>query len=65
MKMKDLAESVNKFLDFNEFKVLENKGNISFEDATKKAFEEYDEFNKNQKIDSDFDKFSRKLLDEK
>jgi hypothetical protein len=65
MKMNDLAESVNKFLDFNEFKVLEGKGSISFEDATKKAFKEYDEFNKHQKIDSDFDKFSRKLLGDK
>lgn len=65
MKMKDLAESVNKFLDFNEFKILEGKGSVSFDDATKKAFEEYDEFNKYQKIDSDFDKFTRKLLKKK
>ena len=65
MKMKDLAESVNKFLDFNEFKILEGKGSVSFDDATKKAFKEYDEFNKYQKIDSDFDKFTRKLLKKK
>jgi hypothetical protein len=65
MKMEDLATSVNKFLDFNEFKVLEGKGNISFEDATKKAFKEYDDFDKHQKIDSDFDKFSHKLLGDK
>ena len=65
MKMKDLAESVNKFLDFNEFKILEGRGSISFEDATKKAYKEYDEFNRHQKIDSDFDKYSRKLLGDK
>ena len=65
MKMEDLAVSVNKFLEFNEFKVLEGKGSVSFEDASKKAFEEYDEFNKNEKIDSDFDKFSKKLLEKK
>ena len=65
MKMKNLAESVNKFLEFNEFKVLDSKGTISFKDAEKKAFKEYDEFNKYQNIDSDFDKFSRKLLGDK
>ena len=65
MKMKDLAESVNKFLEFNEFKVLEGKGSISFDNAAKKAFKEYNEFNKHQKIESDFDKFSRKLLGHK
>ena len=62
MKMENLAMSVNKFLEFNEFKVLDGKGTISFENASKKAFKEYDEFNKHQQIDSDFDKFSRKLL---
>ncbi len=62
MKMNDLSQSVNKFLNFNEFKILEGKGSVSFEDATKKAFKEYDDFNKHQKIDSDFDKFSRKVL---
>ena len=63
MKMENLAKSVNKFLEFNEFRVLEGKGTISFEDASKKAFKEYDEFNKHQRIDSDFDKFSKKLLE--
>jgi len=63
MKMENLAVSVNKFLEFNEFKILEGKGNISFKDAEKKAFKEYEEYNKHQQIDSDFDKFSRKLLE--
>jgi hypothetical protein len=62
MKMENLAVSVNKFLEFNEFKVLDGKGTISFRDAEKKAFTEYDEFNKHQQIDSDFDKFSRKVF---
>jgi len=64
MKMENLAVSVNKFLEFNEFKVLDGKGTISFKDAEKKAFKEYDKFNKHQNIVSDFDKFSRKLLDD-
>ena len=66
MKMMDLAESVNRFLEFNEFKVLEGKGKVSFKDAEKKVFKEYDEFNKHQQIESDFDKLvkkSRNLLD--
>ena len=59
--MESLAESVNKFLEFNEYKILENKGRISKETAEKKAFEEYDKFNKSQKIISDFDKQIKKL----
>ena len=59
MKMNDLASSVNKFLEFNEFKILDGKGKISFKDAEAKAFKEYDVFSKNQLLDSDFDKFLR------
>jgi len=56
MKMEDLAKSVNKFLSFNEYKILQGKGQISHEQAEQKAIAEYDEFNKTQKIESDFDK---------
>ena len=59
--MEALAESVNKFLSFNEYKILEDKGSISRELADKKAFEEYDKLNKHQKIISDFDKQIKKL----
>ena len=65
MKMADLAESVNKFLEFNEFRILDDKGKISFKQAEEKAINEYDEFNKNQQINSDFDKMSKKLIAEK
>lgn len=54
--MEQLATSVNKFLSFNEYKILEGKGKISKIQADKKAITEYDEFNKTQKIISDFDK---------
>ncbi len=60
--MKSLANSVNKFLEFNEYKILENNGTISRSQAEKKAFSEYEEFNKIQKIESDFDKEMKKLL---
>ena len=59
--MEQLAESVNKFLTFNEYKVLEGKGSISKIQAAKKAVQEYDEFNKTQKIVSDFDKLIKKI----
>lgn len=59
--MQQLAESVNKFLTFNEYKILEGKGSISKLQADKRAIKEYDEFNKTQKIISDFDKEIKKL----
>ena len=65
LTMEKLADSVNRFLEFNEYKVLEGKGKISHREAEEKAYSEYDEFNKTQSIDSDFDKEIRKLLDKK
>ena len=59
--MNNLAESVNKFLNFNEYKILEGKGKTSRIAAEKKAVTEYDSFNKTQKIVSDFDKEIKKL----
>lgn len=59
--MEGLANSVDKFLNFNEFKVLEGKGSMSHKQAISKAGEEYDQFNKTQKIISDFDKQIKKL----
>ena len=60
--MEEFAESVNKFLSFNEYKVLEEKGKISHEQAMDKATLEYERFNKVQKIESDFDREIKKLL---
>lgn len=59
--MEQLAESVTKFLNFNDYKILEGKGKISKLQADKKAINEYKTFNKTQKIISDFDKEIRKL----
>ena len=61
--MKQFAASVNKFLTFNDYQILPDKGNISAAQAKNKAEEEYDIFNKTQRIDSDFDKEIRGLLD--
>jgi hypothetical protein len=59
--MTQLAESVNKFISFNDYKVLEGKGRISKIQADKKAIAAYEVFNKTQKIISDFDKEIKKL----
>lgn len=59
--MEGLAKSVDKFLNFNEFKILEGKGAKSHKQAISKAEKEYDQFNKSQKIISDFDKQIKKL----
>ena len=63
--MKQFAASVNKFLTFNVYQILPDKGKISAAQAKKKAEDEYDIFNKTQRIDSDFDKEVRGLLDNK
>jgi hypothetical protein len=60
--MEEFAESVNKFLSFNEYKILDGKGKLSKEDADKKALAEYKEFNKTQPIESDFDRVVKKML---
>ncbi|MGJ8655854.1 MAG: virulence RhuM family protein [Akkermansiaceae bacterium] len=62
--MDGFAESVNKFLAFNEYKVLEGYGSVKRKISDIKATEEYNKFNKLQKIESDFDKVI-KLLDDK
>lgn len=59
--MVQLSQSVNKFLDFNDYKILEGNGKISKLAANKKAINEYEIFNKTQKIISDFDKQIRSL----
>ena len=59
--MEQLALSVNKFLEFNEYKVLDGLGKKSKKQAENKAFAEYDKFNKTQKIESDFDKMVKCL----
>ena len=47
---------MNRFLEFNEYRILEGYGSISRKQAEEKAFAEYDKFNKTQRIESDFDK---------
>lgn len=61
LSMQDFAVSIDEFLKFNRYDILKGHGRISHNEAKKKAIEEYKEFNKHQKIDSDFDKEIRKI----
>ena len=62
--MEEFAESVNAFLTFRQYKILKDNGKVSRIDAQNKAHAEYEEFNKHQKLISDFDK-TVKALEEK
>ena len=61
--MDQFSASVNEFLSFRRYQILPDKGKISAAQAKQKAEEEYDIFNKTQRIYSDFDKEVRGLLD--
>lgn len=60
--MQGFAEGVDKFLAFNEYRILEGHGTVSRQQADQKAFAEYEKFNKQQRIESDFDREVKKLL---
>lgn len=61
--MEEFSASVNKFLAFREYEILKDKGRISKLQANRKAEAEYNEFNKTQKIVSDFDRVIKKITD--
>ncbi|MCC8130161.1 MAG: virulence RhuM family protein [Ruminococcus sp.] len=61
--MEEFAASVNEFLSFRKYDILKDKGRISAKEAKAKAEAEYLEFNKTQKITSDFDKEVKKMLE--
>jgi hypothetical protein len=59
--MDEFSKSINEFLAFRRYDILKDKGKISKKQADDKAKAEYDEFNKTQKIISDFDKIVGKI----
>lgn len=65
--MEQFAASVNEFLAFRRFQILpdHSKGLVSHNQAQRKAEEEYNAFNKTQKIVSDFDRVVDSLLEGK
>lgn len=60
--MEEFVASVNEFLAFRRYDILRDKGKISGKMAKEKAAAEYAEFNKTQKITSDFDKAVNQML---
>ena len=54
--MKEFVESIDEFLTFNRYEILKGHGRITQKTASTKAICEYKEYNKHQKITSDFDK---------
>ena len=63
--MKDFVASIDEFLKFNRYEILEGHGHVSHGTAKEKAIGEYREFNKHQKIISDFDREIRQIQGEK
>jgi len=61
--MEEFAKSINEFLAFRKYDILEGKGKISKKKAEEKAKVVYDEFNKIQRINSDFDRVIKKMID--
>lgn len=61
--MAEFAESIDAFLSFRRYDILPDKGRVSAKTAKVKAETEYDEFNKTQKITSDFDRAVAKMLE--
>jgi len=61
--MEEFAASVNEFLSFRRYDILPDKGSVSRQTAIAKAEAEYKEFNKRQRITSDFDREVKRLLD--
>ena len=58
MKMKDWVEKIDGFLQFNEYKILKDAGNVSHEVAKKIAESEFERFRivQDNNFESDFDK---------
>ena len=61
--MEAFAKSVNAFLEFNEYQILDGYGTVPRPVADQKAGVEYDQFNRTQRIISDFDREVKRLLD--
>ncbi|MBI4453555.1 virulence RhuM family protein [Candidatus Woesearchaeota archaeon] len=67
MTMEDWSEKLNAFLKFNNREVLENPSKVTAEIAKRFAESEFEKYRivQDRLFQSDFDKFSRKLLENK
>lgn len=59
--MEEFAQSINEFLSFRRYQILPDNGRVSHKMALEKASQEYDIFNRTQKLTSDFDREIAKL----
>ncbi|MFH1276297.1 MAG: virulence RhuM family protein [Candidatus Woesearchaeota archaeon] len=67
MYMEDWSIKLNAFLKFNEKDILESSGKVTAEIAKQFAESEFEEYRivQDKLFDSDFDKFSKRLLEKK
>lgn len=63
MKMSDWVQKIDAFLQFNEYKILKDAGNISHEVAKKLAEKEYEKYRvfQDKNFESDFDREVKSL----
>lgn len=61
--MQRLSESIKKFLEFNEYRILEHAGNVSHDQMERKVEQEYEQFRRVQDrtLESDFDREVERL----
>ena len=66
MTMKDWADKLNAFLQFNERDVLDNAGKVKHEIAKAFALSEFEKYRiiQDRKFESDFDRHIKKSLGE-
>ncbi len=66
MTMKDWAEKLNAFLQFNEYEILQDNGKVSAEIAQSFAHSEFEKYRvlQDKQFESDFDRFAKSLMDE-
>lgn len=64
MKMKEWVEKLDGFLEFNDYKILDNSGKISHETAKRIAESHYEKFRviQDREFESDFDKEVKKII---
>lgn len=62
--MQQLSESIHKFLEFNEYQILQNAGTVSHAQIVKNVEQEYEKFRKIQErqFESDFDREIKKIV---
>ena len=59
--MQEFSDSINAFLEFRRYEILKDNGCVSQRQAQEKAHLEYAIYNKNQPIESDFDKVVKRI----